>query len=189
MPAVDAMAIQQIIAPATMIPACGLLLLSSTARTNTVLARIRAFHHERLDVWQLETTPGSRTDAVRELRLEGLEHQTHRLLGRARLLRITMLQLFVAITCNLLSMIGLALRFVIEDSSGLIHTLAVVVFIGGIVVMIGAMATSFLEVLRVTETVHYEHRRVEELCDLPTGMPASGGSNQMPPTSGEGMGL
>jgi hypothetical protein len=94
----DATVIQQIIAPATMIPACGLLLL------------------------------------------------------------------VVAVACNLLSVIGLAVRFVIEDASGTIHTGAVVVFIAGIVVMLGAMVTSFVEVKRITETVQYEHKRVEAIC-------------------------
>ena len=47
--------IQQIIAPATMVPACGLLILSSTVRMNTALGRVRAFHTERLDVWKSST--------------------------------------------------------------------------------------------------------------------------------------
>ena len=177
--------IQQIIAPATMIPACGLLLLSSTARMNTVLARVRAFHHERLQVWKKSTEAGSREHAVRELRLEGLEHQTHRLLGRIRLLRITMLQLFVAIACNLFSVIGLALRFVVADAGGTICTASVSVFVVGIVVMLGAMVTSIVEVFRITETVVYEHERVERLCNTDPDKDAT----VMDAGSGEGVGL
>lgn len=159
-------AIQQIVAPAVMIPACGLLLLSSTARMNTVLARTRAFHSERLSVWQLEAAPGSKTDAVRSLRLEGLEHQTHRLILRARLLRVTMLLLFAAISCNLLSVIGLGLRFVVEEP-GWLYRGSVGVFIAGIMLMLGAMVTSIAEVKRIVETVAYEHDRVERLCGMP----------------------
>ncbi len=156
--------ISEIIAPAAMIPACGLLLLSSTARMNTVLGRLRAFHHERLDIWALETEAGSRRDAVRSLRLEGLEHQTHRLLRRASLLRITMLLLFVAIACNLIAMLGLGARFVIDSSSATLHMLSAIIFVAGIVVMVGSMLTSFLEVFFITETVRYEHERVEAIC-------------------------
>ena len=181
----DASVIQQIIAPATMIPACGLLLLSSTARMNTVLARVRAFHHERLEVWKQVPAAGTRDDAVRDLRLEGLEHQTHRLLKRIRLLRLTMLQLFVAVTCNLLAVIGLALRFVVEDEGGSLNTLSVGVFVAGICIMLGAMVTSFLEVIRITETVEYEHDRVERLCETDPGSESAA----MRTDCGEGGGL
>lgn len=160
----DSTIIQQIVAPAAMIPACGLLLLSSTARMNTVLSRIRAFHHERLDVWKEDPQPGSRAGRVRELRLEGLEHQTHRLLRRAELLRASMLMLIVAVACNLLSVIGLAAGFVVEHVSTTLRDGAAAVFVAGVIAMVGAMVTSFLEVFRITETVTYEHKRVEALC-------------------------
>lgn len=184
----DADVIRQIIAPATMIPACGLLLLSTTARMNTVLARIRAFHHERLDVWRLDAKPGSRDQQVRDLRLEGLEHQTHRLLSRAWLLRCTMLLLFVAVGCNLLAALGLAARLVVGEAAQWLETAPEVVFIVGIVLMGGAMVSSFLEVLRILETVWYEHRRVEQLCA--TTPDDEGASAEIrPPEAIEGTGL
>ncbi len=176
--------IEQILAPATMIPACGLLLLSSTARMNTVLARIRAFHHERLDVWRMQTSRGSRDEQVRELRLEGLEHQTHRLLERARLLRVTMLQLFCAVGCNVLAVIGLAAALLVENGSTL-QTVSSAVFIAGVLLILGSMVSSFLEVLRILETVRYEHRRVERLCDT---VPDDG-TGGLSPSMGEGSGL
>lgn len=182
----DASIIQQIIAPATMIPACGLLLLSSTARMNTVLARIRAFHAERLSVWKSETVPGTRDDAVRELRLEGLEMQTRRLLRRAGLLRVTMLLLFAAVACNLLSLTGLALAMVLHEGREAALSVAGVLFIIGVLVMLGAMVSSFLEVFRITETVRYEHGRVRALCHAdPPGDAGPG----LSPASGEGFGL
>jgi len=184
-PAQDPNVIQEIVAPAVMIPACGLLLLSTSARMNTVLARIRAFHVERLNVWQSDAQPGTRNDAVRSLRLEGLEHQTHRLILRARILRVTMLLLFTAIACNLLSVIGLALRFVI-DEPGWIYLAAVGVFILGITLMLAAMITSIAEVRRIVETVSYEHERVERLCDMPGKTIAGGAPMDLP--AGPGMG-
>lgn len=163
MPSIDPSIIQQILAPAAMVPACGLLLLSSTARMNTVLGRIRTFHAERLDVWRSDAQAGTRADSVRALRLEGLEHQTHKLLSRAALLRLTMLQLFGAVSCNLLSVIGLAMLYLLEEPP-LIYNAAVLIFILGVLLILGAMVTSVLEVQRILETVQYEHRRVEGLC-------------------------
>jgi len=172
--------IQEIIAPAAMIPASGLLLLSSTARMNTVLARVRAFHRERLDVWKQSAAEGSPDHAVRELRLEGLMLQTDRLLTRARLLRITMLQLFAAIGCNLLAVIGLAMRFVLPDPDGVLSRAPAVLFVVGVAIMFGAMVTSFVEVLRIVETVVFEHDRVERLCRT---APDAGASPAMPDRS------
>lgn len=187
MTASDASIIQQIIAPATMIPACGLLLLSSTARMNTVLARIRTFHAERLSVWKSVSSPGTRDEAVRALRLEGLELQTRRLLGRAGLLRVTMLLLFVAVACNLLSVIGLALALVFEEGRSVVQSLAVALFVGGVVIMLVAMITSFREVFRITETVRYEHARVEALCG--SRAPDGDGVPELTGHAGEGFGL
>jgi hypothetical protein len=179
--------IQQLVAPAVMIPACGLLLLSSTARMNTVLARVRAFHGERLDVWRHEHDAGSRHDRVRALRLEGLLRQTERLMVRAAFLRLTMLQLFCAIMCNLLSVIGLAVRVVVGPEPAGLYTASVAVFLLGIVFMFGAMVTSVLEVVRILETVEYEHDRVGELCDEEP--PGDRRAVHPAPSEGEGMGL
>ncbi|MEN0020432.1 MAG: DUF2721 domain-containing protein [Planctomycetota bacterium] len=184
---VDPGVIQQLVAPAVMIPACGVILLSSTARLNTVLARIRAFHQERLSIWRDEHTPGSRADQVRSLRLEGLQLQTDRMLSRAALLRKTMLQLFIAVVCNLLTVIGLAVRVLVGPEPAGLYTAAVIVFMCGIVCMLGAMVTSVLEVGRILETVSYEHDRVESLCGTE---PIEGDRQLHPePNSGEGMGL
>lgn len=164
MPLAETAIIQQIIAPATMIPACGLLILSSSARMNMVLARIRAFHVERINIWKLDSEPGSREHTVRDIRLQGLEHQAHRLLRRARFIRLTMLLLFAAVACNLLAVIGLATRFVVDDAGGVIPLLAMGIFMAGILLMIVAMITSMIEVACVTEAATYEHKRVEALC-------------------------
>jgi len=181
--------IQQIIAPATLIPACGLLLLSSTSRMNTLLARIRAFHAERLDVWQRDAKPATRDHAVRALRLEGLEHQTNRLLRRVRLLRANMLLLVVAIACNLLSVIGLALHNALGERMLTIYAASAGVFILGIVVMLAAMLASFFEILPIAETVRYEHDRVEALCAQPPPSDANAPPPPLTPDADEGAGL
>jgi hypothetical protein len=158
--------IQEVVAPAVMIPASALLLLSSTARMNVVLARIRTFHREQLDVWCQDPAEGSRHAAVRETRLEGLEHQVDRLLRRARLLRMTMLLLFGAITCNLPSVLALAAHYVLTDPQ-VVYRLSVYLFLVGIALILVAMVTSVLEVGRILETLRYEHRRVARLMSNP----------------------
>lgn len=181
--------IQQLVAPAVMISASGLLLLSSSARMNTVLARIRVFHAERLALWRLEPEAGSRPDRVRTLQLEDLHRQTGRLLHRAGLLRATMLQLFGAVGCHLVSILALAGGVMAGGAgeAGWLGAMAVWVFLVGIGLTLTAMATSALEVLAILEAVRYEHRRVDELCrsEARTGVAAL-----MPdPRTGEGTGL
>jgi hypothetical protein len=163
--------IQQLVAPAVMIPAAALLLLSSTARMNVILARIRAFHREQLDVWCQEPHTGSKQAAVRETRLEGLDHQIHRLLRRAWLLRATMLVLFCAIACFLSAMLCLGARYVVADPDPLYHA-SVYLIIAGIGLMLAAMVTSIMEVGAILETLRYEHRRVVGLLSTePPGVP------------------
>lgn len=179
--------IQQLVAPAVMVPACGLLLLSSTARMNTVLARVRAFHAERLNIWRDGAEAGTRAEQVRDLRLEGLERQTHRLLDRASLLRITMLLLFSAIACNLFTMLALALRHAVGSEDAL-YVAAIGIFLLGVVLVLASMVSSALEVGRILETVRYEHGRVEGLCG---GSPpdSMGDTEDLSPIGGEGLGL
>ncbi|MEM8756549.1 MAG: DUF2721 domain-containing protein [Planctomycetota bacterium] len=154
--------IQELVAPAVMIPASALLLLSSTARMNVVLARIRTFHREQLDVWCQDPAAGSKQEAVRETRLEGLEHQVHRLLIRARLLRATMLILFTAITCFLIAMLLLGAQHLVEEPAPLYRG-SVYMLSAGVVLMLTAMVTSIAEVGAILHTLRYEHRRVEYL--------------------------
>jgi len=178
---------QQIVAPAVLIPACGFLLMSSTARMNTVLARVRAFHAERLDVWLSSPEPGSPAEAVRNLRLEGLEYQSHRLLTRAALLRATMALLLLAIGCNLISALGLVAVFFVGELPSALSVVPSVSFGLGILLMFAATVTSLLEVAKILETVRYEHERVERLCE--TG--PAGGTETVGPDAraGEGTGL
>lgn len=158
----EATVIQQIVAPAVMIPACGLLLLSTTARLNSTLGRLRAFHHEQLEIWRTDAPPGSRTRRVRDLRLEGLEAQGERLLRRIWLMRTTMLLLFGAITCNILASLALAGEFIAEEPLS-IRVVGVVVFVIGLLLMLAAMVSSAAEVSMAMGSVRYEHERVRRL--------------------------
>ncbi|MGP1272947.1 MAG: DUF2721 domain-containing protein [Phycisphaerales bacterium] len=179
--------IQELVAPAVMIPASALLLLSSTARMNVVLSRIRTFHREQLEVWCAEPEPASRAAAVRSTRLAGLEHQIDGLLRRAALLRATMLMLFLAIGCNLLSMIFLGLRY-LEAAPGGLYELAVGAFLLGVLLLFAALVTSVLEVAAILQTLRYEHDRTRELVHSEVGGRSIPGA-VAPVDLGEGTGL
>ena len=172
---------QQIVAPAVLIPACGLLMMSSTARLNTVLGRIRIFHAERLAVWQSEPKPSTPAASIRELRLEGLEFQSHKLLRRASILRTTMLLLLLAVACNLLSAIGLIAEHLAGGLPVPLDSISSLAFGSGVLFMLAAVVTSVFEIWRILETVRYEHERVEALCRPGTagggalGVPSGGG--------------
>jgi len=177
-------AIQQIVAPAVMIPACGLLLLSTTARLNSALGRVRAFHHEQLEVWRTEARPGTRTQRVRDVRLQGLGAQGERILRRVWLMRCTMLLLFGAIACNILASLALAGELIAEEPMS-IRVGAVAVFVAGLLLMLGAMITSAVEVYLAMGSVRYEHERIAMLVaqdpgDCPEPLPS-------PQPDGEGV--
>jgi hypothetical protein len=180
---------QQIVAPAVLIPACGLLLMSNTARLNTILARIRSFHAERLEIWQHTPEAGTPAASVRTLRLEGLEFQSHRLLRRAALLRLTMIQLLLAIASNLISALGLVAIFISAEMqpTPVVGAIPGVMFAFGILLLLGATTTGLIEVSMVLETVRYEHERVERLCaTTPCGDAGQIGPD---PRTGEGTGI
>ena len=163
--------IQQFVAPAVMAPACGMLLLSSTSRMNTVLGRIRAFHREELEIWRDEAAPGSRADRIRTLRLEGLQRQTERLLKRASWIRVSMLLLIASLACDLFAMLALGAQFMVGEVA---RGVGVALFMTGLVLFVAALATSAVEVFRIMETVLYENKRVSALtAETPTGGPQS----------------
>jgi len=169
--------IADVIAPAAILPACALLLVSTTSRMNTLLARIRAFHHERLDVWNMDAPAGSPGERIRELRLHGLEHQTNRLLLRADLLRLTLLFLFLATGSLVVSVAGLTVNSGLGSGAFPLRAVSLGFFIAGLALMFLAMVTSVIEVVTILETARYEHRRIERLIDEEP--PASGA--QAPP--------
>ena len=177
-------AFEQIVAPAVLIPACGLLLMSSTARLNVVLGRIRAFHSERLEIWVSHPESGTEADLVRSLRLEGLEFQSTRLIARARLLRTAMLFLLLAIGSNLLSAVGLVFAFLVREVPRICEVFPTAAFGLGIVLLLAATVTSLIEVSKVLETVQYEHDRVDALCQMPA--PASSAAVGPEPTNAPG---
>ncbi|MFG0257719.1 MAG: DUF2721 domain-containing protein [Phycisphaerales bacterium JB043] len=151
--------LQQLITPVAIIPACGLLCLSTNARLTSVLGRIRTLHRELLDHADRLERRESTGVQVRTLRLEGLEHQSHSLLKRASMLRTEMILLFFAIICMIITALVLGLSTVARglESAGAV-TLALGLVSAGV-----AMGIAIVEMSRSTQNVRYEHDRIEEL--------------------------
>ena len=163
MPDTDASIIQQILAPVVVISACALLCLSTSARLTAILSRIRGFHQERIEAFQIEPGKDERADRVRAMRLEGLEEQTHRLIRRAALIRNALLLLFFAIICMLISSLVLGLSTIVDG----VQPAAIVMFVVGVISMLIAMILSLAEIGAALKTVRYEHSRVASLDSSP----------------------
>ena len=88
------------VVPVVIISACGLLCLAFYNRLSSLVARLRAFHRERLaEQERLEAGTADPTAGRHGLMLEVLEEQTTHLLRRARLIRASLMCLLCTIAC------------------------------------------------------------------------------------------
>ncbi len=156
----DSGVIQLLVVPAVIIPACGLLVLSTSARLNAIIARVRVMHGERLSAY-VEPATNGHAGQVRAMRLEGIDDQTTRMLCRARLMRITLLMLFCAVICLVISSLLLGVSIFFDG----VDAVAVIIFVGGLLCVLVAMVSSIIEISRALEAVGFEHDRVTKLCD------------------------
>lgn len=155
----DADIIRELVAPAVMIPACGLLCLSTNARMMSVIQRIRALHHERLLAYVDDPGEHARRKKARQIRLDGLTWQTDHMLRRLEKMRLTMILLFASIIAFVVSsgLIGLAAIWP-AFGSGAVGTFA----LAGLLVIV-AMAVSIVEMWAGLGAVRYEHERIARL--------------------------
>ncbi len=152
----DAGIIRELVAPAVLIPACGLLCLSTNARMMSVLGRVRALHHERAEMYADDPREDARRKEVRAIRLEGAAHQTEHMLRRLNLMRITMVLLFASILA-LLACSGLVGLSAWRPGFG---AAALAAFAAGALGMAAAIAVSIFEVAIGLDAVRYEHERI-----------------------------
>lgn len=155
--------IQALLAPVVMISACGLLILSTSARQTFLLTRVRTLHRERVEAFLEDPqTLSPRRLAVRRLRLQDIDRQTEQLLGRLRLTRDAMLLLFACIAAMVLSSLahGLALF-----ASAAEYT-AIALFIIGMLCTLAAMLASAVEIARSLEAIRFENARIQDLESL-----------------------
>src|SRR5260370_950189 len=111
--------ISLILAPAVMISSCAIFLNGIITRYESVSARMRAMHHERLVLLQgLEHTTGSGVpaDSFNAHRIHEIEVQLPRLLQRHKLLRNAVLTENAAIAFFVTSMFIIALAAITNST-------------------------------------------------------------------------
>ncbi|MEL6328194.1 MAG: DUF2721 domain-containing protein [Planctomycetota bacterium] len=153
--------IAELAAPAVIIPACGLLCLSTNARMQAVLNRLRALHKERIEAWVDDPGENERKKLARDVRIVGLGWQTAHMLNRLNQMRVTMMLLFGAVICLLAcsAFVGLS------QYAAWSGTAAVVSFVAATALMAAGMAVSLHEMAIGLRAANYEHERVVELCE------------------------
>jgi hypothetical protein len=149
--------ISLILAPAVMISSCAIFLNGIITRYESVGARMRAMHHERLELlqgWEHTTSSGVSTDGFRTHRIHEIEVQLPRLLHRHRLLRNAVLTENAAIACFVTSMVIIALAALTNSSP--IATAALLIFLIGTGALLVGVIITTLELSRSQREVAYE---------------------------------
>jgi len=158
------------VVPVVVISACGLLCLAFYNRLAAVVARLRAFHRERLHEQDLldRRTPAATSDpaAAEAARrhaqlLDVLEAQTSHVARRARLIRSTLSCLLCAIACLTLSSVLTGISIVAEP----LVVAAVLAFILGMALLLVAVAFALLELRQALDPVELESRFVARVTD------------------------
>ena len=156
MSVLDPSIIGELVAPAVMIPACGLLCLSTNARMMSVIGRLRSLHTERVALFVDDPGENPRRKIAREIRFEGVAVQSTHMLHRLNCMRITLMVLFCAIVFLLLCSAGIGLARVVEWCGAF----AVLCFIFAGLLMATAMIISLYEVGVGLRALRFEHERM-----------------------------
>jgi Protein of unknown function (DUF2721) len=157
--------IQLIIAPVVMVTACAILLTSIQNRYATVNDRLRAMARERLELFRVNggarLTPPAPTDAYGVERLAEIDAQIPRLLRRHRLIRDSLLAIYVAVLIFLLSMLTIAAAFAVQTA--IIGMLALALFLTGTTSLVVGVALTTIDVRLSHDALRYEVNRVMDL--------------------------
>ena len=146
-----------ILAPALLITSCALFLNGILTRYESMETRMRAMHHERLELLQgLEhtTSSGASRGGFSTHRIHEIEVQLPRLLHQHQLLRNAVLTENIAIACFVTSMVIIAVAALTNAS--LIATTALLVFLIGTGALLVGVIITTLELSRSQREVAYE---------------------------------
>ncbi len=149
--------ISLILAPAVMISSCAIFLNGIITRYESVGARMRAMHHERLELLHgLEHTTSSGVPGVgfSTHRIHEIEVQLPRLLRRHKLLRNAVLTENTAIVLFVASMFSIALAAL--TNSTLIANAALLIFLIGTGALLVGVIITTLELSRSQLEVAFE---------------------------------
>jgi Protein of unknown function (DUF2721) len=149
--------ISLILAPAVMISSCAIFLNGIITRYESVSARMRAMHHERLELLQglgHTTSNGVPSDSFSKHRIQEIEIQLPHLLQRHKLLRNAVLAENASIALFVTSMFIIALASL--TNSSLIATTALLIFLTGTGGLLVGVIITTLELSRSQREVTYE---------------------------------
>ena len=154
--------IQQLLPPAVIISACGLLCLAQFAHYTAVVARVRQFHREYFKAFaQIRDSAPDERPLLEELCQE-LEQQARKVLGLAGLIRNALIFLVLAVICMILTSLIIGAEMVWPKVNGL----AVSVFITGLFCMLTGMVFVLTEIRVGLRPVQHEHRELEKRASM-----------------------
>lgn len=154
--------IQLLVAPVIMISANGLICLALYNRLAAIVSRTRTFHKERFDTLThlsslpLEQQTSPKAHQLRRRSIE-LEHQSVRILRRARLVRRALMLLMASVLSMLVCSLSLGLTILLPD----LVWVPLVLFFSGTLMMGGGVALAMLELAAALEPVEAERDSVE----------------------------
>jgi hypothetical protein len=149
--------ISLILAPVVMITCCGIFLNGLITRYNSMSDRIRAMHHERLELLQALANKISRaeyTSGFSTHRVQEIEIQLPKLLRRYKLIRNAVLTVDLAILISVSSMFIIALAAM--TNSTLMAEMALLAFLAGTSTLFVGIVIATLELYRSEREVAYE---------------------------------
>lgn len=144
--------IQLILAPAVMINACGLLLLTTSSKYSSVMGTIRILNEEKRRLFK----KAGEKNFEELLRLESLSKQIDRLIVRAKLVRDSVMCYTGAIALFILTSLLIGMGFLIhgfESASAII-----VAFLSGVIAVLAGVLYTFLDAKKAYEIVHFDVR-------------------------------
>lgn len=143
--------IQLMVAPAVMISACGLLLLSLNNRYSMVVNRIRILNEEKRKLMKQFGEAYSTDDNVR---LESLAKQIQFLIARARLVKNSVISYSIAIALFILTSLLLGISSVLSLSK--LNYFIIAAFLGGMVSVFSGVLFTVFEARKGFEIIMYE---------------------------------
>jgi hypothetical protein len=144
--------IQLLIAPAVMINACGLLLLSINNRYSMVANRVRLLNEEKR---KMRMRAGEKNFTYEEnIRLESITKQLKALVFRARLVRNAVLFYTSAIALFVLTSLFTGFNFFINTID--LKTIIIIIFITGMLMVFSGICFAFGESKKGFEIIKFE---------------------------------
>jgi hypothetical protein len=154
--------IQLIIAPAVMITACAILLAGIQSRYAVVNDRLRLMARERLDLFRCEGEPGLAppppSNAFGVERVGEIDAQIPGLLRRHRLIRDSLVLIYVAVVIFVLSMLAIATAAALHPP--LFAALALGLFLLATAALLAGVILTTADVWLSHVALHYEVNRV-----------------------------